>query len=118
MANLKEVRSQTGELLYYVEVEESTTKKKRNKASVEVKSKSKSKSRFPFVDMPPKTFKGKGDKLVYPKWLYDVQRRAYSEAMSEGKDWTESNYRGMLALVEAWNSKIKEDGDVSTPPKV
>ena len=122
MANLKEVRSQTGELLYYVEVEESTTKKKRNKASVEVtsksKSKSKSKSRFPFVDMPPKTFKGKGDKLVYPKWLYDVQRRAYSEAMSEGKDWTESNYRGMLALVEAWNAKIKEDGDVSIPPKV
>ena len=51
--------------------------------------------------MPPKTVKGKGGKLIYPKWLYDVQRRAYSEARSEGKEWIEANYRGMVALVEA-----------------
>ena len=114
MANLKEVRSPSGELLYYVEVEESKTKKKSSKA----KAKTKSKSRFPYVDMPPKTVKGKNDKLVYPKWLYNIQRRAFSEAMTEGKDWSESNYRGMLALVEAYNAKMEEDGDVSTPPKV
>ena len=70
MANLKEVRSPSGELLYYVEVEESKTKKKSSKA----KAKPKSNSRFPYVDMPPKTVKGKNDKLVYPKWLYNIQR--------------------------------------------
>ena len=119
MGNLKEVRSLKGELLYYVEVEENETKKRRSKAKVKIKSKPKSNSEFPYVDMPPKTGKkGKGGKLIYPKWLYDVQRRAYSEARSEGKEWIEANYRGMVALVEAWNAKMEEDGDVSTPPKV
>ena len=117
MGNLKEVRSPKGELLYYVEVEENETKKRRSKAKAKVKSKPKSNSEFPYVDMPPKTVKGKGGKLIYPKWLYDVQRRAYSESRSEGKEWIEANYRGMVALVEAWNAKMEEDGDVSTPPK-
>ena len=118
MGNLKEVRSPKGELLYYVEVEENETKKRRSKAKAKARSKPKSNSEFPYVDMPPKTVKGKGGKLIYPKWLYDVQRRAYSEARSEGKEWIEANYRGMVALVEAWNAKMEEDGDVSTPPKV
>ena len=118
MGNLKEVRSPKGELLYYVEVEENVTKSRRSKAKVTVKSKPKSNSEFPYVDMPPKTVKGKGGKLIYPKWLYDVQRRAYSIAKSEGKVWKEANYIGMVALVEAWNAKMAEDGDVSTPPKV
>ena len=82
MGNLKEVRSPKGELLYYVEVEENETKKRRSKAKA--RSKPKSNSEFPYVDMPPKTVKGKGGKLIYPKWLYDVQRRAYSEARSAG----------------------------------
>ena len=112
MGNLKEVRSPKGELLYYVEVEENETKKRRSKA----KSKPKSHSDFPYVDMPPKTLKGKDGKLIYPKWLYDVQRRAYSIAKSEGKVWKEANYIGMVALVEAWNAKMAEDGDVSKPP--
>ena len=117
MGNLKEVRSPKGELLYYVEVEENETKKRRSKAKA--RSKPKSNSEFPYVDMPPKTVKGKGGKLIYPKCLYDLQRRAYSEARSEGKEWIEANYRGMVALVEAWrNAKMEEDGDVSTPPKV
>ena len=120
MGNLKEVRSPKGELLYYVEVEENETKKRRSKAKVKVKSKPKSNSEFLYVDIPPKTVKGKSGKLIYPKWFYDVQRRAYSEARSEGKEWIEANYRdrGMVALVEAWNAKMEEDGDVSTPPKV
>ena len=116
MGNLKEMRSPKGELLYYVEVEENETKKRRSKAKA--RSKPKSNSEFPYVDMPPTTGKGKGGKLIYPKWLYDLQRRAYSEARSEGKEWIEANYRGMVALVEGWNAKMEEDGDVSTPPKV
>ena len=67
MGNLKEVRSPKGELLYYVEVEENETKKRRSKAKA--RSKPKSNSEFPYVDMPPKTVKGKGGKLIYPKWL-------------------------------------------------
>ena len=98
MGNLKEVRSPKGELLYYVEVEENETKKRRSKAKA--RSKPKSNSEFPYVDMPPKTVKGKGGKLIYPKWLYDVQRRAYSEARSEGKEWIEANYRGMVASLK------------------
>ena len=92
MGNLKEVRSPKGELLYYVEVEENETKKRRSKAKAKARSKPKSNSEFPYVDMLPKTVKGKGGKLIYPKWLYDVQRRAYSEARSEGKEWIEANY--------------------------
>ena len=68
--------------------------------------------------MLPKTLKGKDGKLIYPKWLYDVQRRADSEARSEGKEGVEANYKGMVSLIEAWNAKMKEDGDVSSPHKV
>ena len=114
MGNLKEVRSPEGELLYYVDDD---FKKKPVRSNSKVKSKSKSNSEFPFVDMPPKTERGKNGKLVYPKWLYDTQRRAYVKAREEGKEWKEANYLGMSALVDAYNAKMEEDGDISKPPQ-
>ena len=116
MGTLKEVRSPEGDLLYFVEVEKDGIKKKRKKTKT--KSKTKSNSEFPYVEMPPKTVEGKDGKLIYPKWLYDIQRRAYSQAMAEGKEWKEANYLGMTALVDAYNAKMEEDGDISNPPKM
>ena len=112
MGNLKEVRSPEGKLLYYVDDD---FKKKPGRSNSKVKSKSN--SEFPFVDMPPKTERGKNGKLVYPKWLYDTQRRAYVKAREEGKEWKEANYLGMSALVDAYNAKMEEDGDISKPPQ-
>ena len=114
MGNLKEVRSPEGKLLYYIDDD---FKKKPGRNNSKVKSKSKSNSEFPFVEMPPKTERGKNGKLMYPKWLNDIQRRAYVKAREEGKEWKEANYLGMCALVDAYNAKMEEDGDISKPPQ-
>ena len=98
MGNLKEVRSPKGELLYYVEVEENETKKRRSKAKA--RSKPKSNSEFPYVDMPPKTVKGKGGKLIYPKWLLMFKEELTQKLGAKAKS-------GLKRTIEVWLPSLR-----------